>query len=313
MAITYTRNDIIYRALRLCNAYAIGQTPDADTLLNAVTALRMMSKTLLAEGIPLVLVQEAVVYMVSGQAAYKLGTSGDHASLYKSTAGAAVCAATTLGADEALGQTALTVVSVSNINDGDHIGILLSGGTMQWTTVSGTPTGTTVTVAAALTGAASSGASVFAYTTLLTRPLRVRNPRLVATTGKETPIEIMERDAYFSTYDKSTIGTPTHVYYDLQKDPGVLYVSPVPNSSALRINLTIGIDISEFDDSTDTPDLPQEWYSPLCWLLASEIGPEHGVPLDRQGYLDGRADKVKAICKAWDKERGSSSFELSAG
>lgn len=70
--------------------------------------------------------------------------------------------ATTLSGDEALGQTELSVTSNAWFAANDGIGITLSGGTVQWTTVAATGAGT-VTVNDALTGAASSGAVVYKH------------------------------------------------------------------------------------------------------------------------------------------------------
>src|SRR6185295_4401225 len=80
---------------------------------------------------------------------------------------------TSLSADAASGASTITVDSVVGIATTYIIGVLLDDGTMQWTTVNGAPSGSTVTLTATLTGAASDGNSVFAYQSVLVRPLKV--------------------------------------------------------------------------------------------------------------------------------------------
>lgn len=53
------------------------------------------------------------------------------------------------------------VDSISGIADGDSIGITLDSGMIQWTAVSGTPAGDTVTLLEALDGAAAIGNVVY--------------------------------------------------------------------------------------------------------------------------------------------------------
>jgi hypothetical protein len=64
---------------------------------------------------------------------------------------------TTLGGAEAAAQTDLTVAAITGVASGDIIGILLDDGTTHWTTVNGAPSGSTITITAALPSDAASG------------------------------------------------------------------------------------------------------------------------------------------------------------
>jgi len=67
----------------------------------------------------------------------------------------------------ALGDTTIDVDSIEDMSDGDYIAVKLDNGDYQWTTVSGTPTGTTVTIAAALTDSVAVDNKVIVYTTTI--------------------------------------------------------------------------------------------------------------------------------------------------
>jgi len=60
-----------------------------------------------------------------------------------------------------------------------------------------------------------------------------------------------------------------------------------------------------FDSDTDTQDFPSEWIRPLEWALASELGPDYGIPLPRQYALDARAASLKDGVTDWDQDNSS--------
>jgi len=68
---------------------------------------------------------------------------------------------TTLSALAVKGATEIEVTSVSGISDADKIVVELDNGAYIWTTVDGTPDGTTVTLTHGLTGHAATGNTVY--------------------------------------------------------------------------------------------------------------------------------------------------------
>ena len=83
---------------------------------------------------------------------------------------------TTLSADSAASDTTLTVTSITGFSNADQIGIELDDGSVDWTTINGAPSGTTITITTGVTTAASSGNRVYGYTASSQRvekPLRV--------------------------------------------------------------------------------------------------------------------------------------------
>ena len=66
-------------------------------------------------------------------------------------------ASTTIGTAGSAGDSTITVVSISGMSDTQQITIELDNGNSQITTINGTPTGTTVTLTASLTGSVAVG------------------------------------------------------------------------------------------------------------------------------------------------------------
>jgi hypothetical protein len=69
-----SRDDIILAALRLCSAYAAGETPPAEDITNCAQALNIIVKEMVTEGLPLWCVQDIAVPLAAGQATYNLST-----------------------------------------------------------------------------------------------------------------------------------------------------------------------------------------------------------------------------------------------
>lgn len=70
---------------------------------------------------------------------------------------------TQLNASANIGNTTLTVESVAGFTDGDPMGVMMNNGEVFRTTVSGAPSGSTITMASPLPGPATSGNDVIDY------------------------------------------------------------------------------------------------------------------------------------------------------
>jgi len=161
-----------------------GDTPTTNQYTDGAFYLNMIMKSWHNDGMPLWALKEGYILPVSSTNTVTLGPSGGHATLSYTH--------TTIGADEATGQTALTVASITGITNGDYLGIELDDGTIQWTTVNGVPSGTTVTATASLTDDASEGNHVYAYTTKIQRPLKILEAALFnSTDSTERQIEVI--------------------------------------------------------------------------------------------------------------------------
>lgn len=292
------RNEIIKSALRKLRVYNPAQQLSGTFVDIASEALNLLIRSWQADGLHVWTEDTGVVFSDQGVAEYTLATSGGSRSCNLSD-----LVSTTLSADEASGQTVLSITSTSGMTAADEIGILLDDGTMQWTTIVTVDSSTQVTVTDALTGDAASGNTVYAFTTRLGKLYRVHDDiRRRDTTNNETPIFLFSRQEYNLLSDKTSQGTVNQVYYQPLRSTGKMYVWPTPDNETDLILFTYERDLLDFDTANDTPDLPQEWTRALVWALAAELAPEFGIPMDRMGEIVSRANSLKESILGWDND-----------
>jgi hypothetical protein len=180
--------------------------------------------------------------------------------------------------DPAIGT--IDVDSDDDIEDGDYIGIELDGGTIQWTTVNGTPSGNTVTLDTGLTGAASTDNYVFTYTTKISRPNKIIEARVRDTDDVDDPIVVHNHATEFlAQTDKDSTGRAREILYTPLKTDGLLRVWPVCDTGDItdRLVMTIQRTIEDFDAQANSFDGPVDVLNALIWNLALELAPEFGV------------------------------------
>lgn len=294
-----TATEIVNRALRNLGVLAQEETPAAAELQDGLEALNVMVKTWQVEGINLWKQEDLILWLVKGQTKYTLGT--DHA--------ATTWVRTTLSAAAASGAGTLTVSSISGISNLDNVGIVLDDGTLQWDTVNGAPSGSTVTLTGTLNDDAASGNQVWAYTTKAVRPLRVDLPRRRDSSVQDVPIFTVSRQEYFDTPNKTTQSRPVNVYYDPQLLGGEVHLWPAPETVNDTILLSAKMPIEDFDSLVNTPDFPQEWLNALSWGLAEEMALEYEVPAERHQRIAAKAGTLRATLSSWDNEENSIYFQ----
>lgn len=250
------------------------------------------------------------------------GPAGDHACL--STPLGSGYVQTTLSADAASGASSISVtsttglsttgISATSITNAYNIGIQLDDGSVQWTTVNGAPSGTTVTLAATLTGAASSGNFVFCYQTKLIRPLRVLDAFTHTITGSgdyptvdgtQTPVRIISRDEYNRFGNKSSQGVPTQLYHDPQSNTGYIYIYPTFQNAGQLLFIEFTKPMDDFTNSTDDYDMPQEWGEALKYNLALRLAPEYEVPEEKFKQIKELAKAFFDMIDDYDQEAAS--------
>lgn len=298
-----TRNEIVTDALKLIEAIEAGETPSSEEMADGARALNRMVKAWQAKGYHLWSKDEAVLFLTVGQASYKLGPgSTDHAVRAEDLT------STTLSAAAATSATTLTVSSITGISSVDNIGVILDDGSFHWTTVNGAPSGSTVTLTAAMPSAAASGNKVYAYTSGLDRPLRVMDARRRDSSDQDVPIIVFSREEYFQTPNKTTQAKTTQVYYDPQLTDGQIYLWPTPDSVSDQIRFTHAASLQDFDAATNNPHFPQEWLDALTWNLAVRLSPEYSVPLEKRMWLKSEALEMLNDAMSWDSEATSVFF-----
>jgi hypothetical protein len=307
---------LISGALRLCGGCGAQETPSLGLVNNAFYALNAMVQAWQASGIHVWAEETGILFLQPDQIRYQLGAgSSDHATLTDDWV------QTALTANAAAAATSIVVSSISGIASGDHIGVWLDSGDVFWTTVSGAPSGSTVTLLAALTGAASSGAMVVAYTTPLVRPLRVPSATsyLFAVSGGQpitTPMSVLSRIDYLQIPNPTTSGVTTQFFFDPQLDLAVINVWPAPSNAQRAVQFVMQRPLTTFASLSAVADFPPEWNAALRWKLAVEIWPEHTerrastkAAWDYPSVALEAAEKLR-VAQSWDREPESIYFGL---
>lgn len=285
---------------------SVDRALSANEITTGLRKLNLLSKQWMgsndyAPGLKMWTRKRGYIFLQKGQGSYSLGPSGDNATSSYVT--------TTLSAAEALGQTALSITSETGITAADIIGIELDSGSIQWTTVVSTGTGS-VTVTDALTGAAASGNRVFAYTTKIRRPLEILTAVLRDTDGNDVPVRPMDVYKYESIPLKGADGDPVQFYYETQRTNGVIYFDSEPDDVTKVVRIVFLSPIEDIDAVTDDIDMPQVWYRPLCAQLSINLC----VPFNRPvtPALQQERDESLAIAQNADPDTTTIFFQPNA-
>lgn len=289
-----TRDDIIKKALQLVGAVGEGETPNSDQLSETSLSLNMLVKAWQGEGANLFAQEQCYLFLEKDKNEYTLSSSGDNCTTsynktQLSTAGVAT-------------DSTIDVDSDDDISDGDYIGIELDDGSMQWTTVNGSPSGDTVTLTTALTGAAAIDNYVFTYTTKANRPMKVLQGFIRSVDDNDTTVHTVNKSDYFDLSNKTVDGTVTQISYDPQIAAGTLRVYSQTNDVTDVLVMTVQRTLSDFDSSTDNPDFPQEWYLALTYNLALIIAPEFGIDENDFRRIGLLGENFKEVAMGFDRD-----------
>jgi len=281
-----------------------GETVDARLRLNMMTR-QWMGKADFAPGLKMWTRQRADLFLSNSTGQYALGPSGDNwaTTSYSRTTTATANAAA----------TALLVSSITNASAGDYIGVVLDSGALFWTTINGAPAGSTINLASGLPSRASSGATVFNYTTKAQRPVNIETVVLRDSTNSDTPMNLMTLQDYEflpSKVDPSFISDPTGIYYEAQLTNGVLYTDVAGCSDVTkRLHIVYLQPIQTFVNPLDTPYFPEGWYRALVWGLAKEIGPMFNATFTK----DMQDNYTTALALAREQDGETNTFYFQPG
>lgn len=307
-----TRDDLIKAAMQHISALGDGDTPNATQLSEASFLLNILIKNWQTEGMQLWMTYYGYIFPVSGTTKCSLGAEGGKsASSYIYT--------TTSVASSSGGST-ITVVAVTGIVNTNVIGIELSDGSMQWTTVNGAPAGSVITLATPLTGNVAAGASVYAYAVgaQLTRPKEIVGSFLrTSSDNTDVPLTIISMDEYNNLSSKFQKGTPNQVAYDkvlglstsLYPGNGDFYFWPIFENGDTVIVIKYVKLFDDLDIGANNPEFPQEWFLPLMLGLAWLLSPKNGVPLNERKTLMQEAEMFRDRTIDNDVENVSVNFQ----
>lgn len=305
----YGRDQIIRAALRKLGVINAGETPGAQLVTDCADQLNMLMKALNATGLHVWTESEATLFLQTGQVAYVLGAgTTDHAT--------DTYVATTLSSAAALNATVIALTSTTGFVASNNVGVVGDDGVIVWTTQSGAPSGSNVTLASGLTDSASALNPVYSYTSNINRPLRVAGARRYNfASAIETQMIALSRIDYRNLPNKTATGVPTQYFYDPRggaNATGVFYVWPAPSAPSDGIKFTYYRQIQDFNTAANTPDLPQEWIDALVWNLALKMGPEFDCTPNRYNMIKENAVASLESVMGWDREPESYFFGFNA-
>lgn len=302
---TANRNQLITGALRLLRVVRrrAQENVSAALLADGQEMLNGMIKVWQADPeLHVWTTTEATLFPQAEQVSYGVGDAAtDHCTT--------TYTATTIAADEASGQTVLSVDSITGISSADHLGVQLDDGTIHWTTVSGAPSAGTVTAALAITDAASEGNAVFAYTSNIARPLKIVDARLYdIESGNETPLRIDSRMDYQARPNKVDTGNINSMFYDPSRVTGAIKLWQPPTLIDQLVKFTWHRPLDSFLAAGDEADFPQEWVLPIKFNLAMLWSSEFDVPSDAMRMIIAQAPILLDAVAGYDREAESIQF-----
>lgn len=172
-----------------------------------------------------------------------------------------------------------TGVAGGTISNGDIIGVILSTGDFQWTTLASGAGTASLTLTATLTASVASGAQVFAYpaASFVDLPLDFLTCKRRDINGIDYDMDKMfDMYDYESITNKNITSTPNSWFYEKKRVTGNLYLNCFPTTltDVIRACVLYPLD----DQSAVSNDLafPQQWYTALEWGLAMKLCPKYG-------------------------------------
>ncbi len=208
--------------------------------------------------------------------------------------------------DDIAGDTDGANFRLRETDTGEAIGFRVSAALREWNIVTRVLSDTEVELKTVVIAPAIVGETVFAYKNLPDRPLKLTNYRSrLATTDDEIPMNTWSRSQYMQQTIKISQGLPTQAYYQPKMVNGRLYIWQTASDVNQLVLFSGDTPLEITEDNADNPDFPAEWFEMLSWGLAALIGPEYGIPDNRQAKLDAKAFEEKEDALSWDEESGS--------
>lgn len=292
--------EILTVAARMANLIRDDQSLPANMRTQGLALLNLVAKEWQAKNIRVWTQEEAVLFLQPDQTRYQLGLGSTTAHCTD----AFDYLQTTLASAAADGATSVVLTAYSPLAAADAIGIELDDGTVHWTTVVSIAGVPTVTITAALTDAAAAGNRVFAYTSKITRPLKISRAARIqfGTSPTETPLRLLSRQEYMDRPNKANTGQVNEVHYSPKLPYGEFFVYPTPADADTGIRFTYQRSIFDFVSNSDTADFPAEWQLALHTAMAYRYAASYQMKLDRLAQLKGDADEAFLVMYGWDRQ-----------
>lgn len=279
VSFSVTAEDIIEKMLTDLGVIGEGQTPNAYQFAKGMLNLNMLVKAWqgqadFAPGLKVWSRTRGQLVLDPTTSVYALGPTS-------SNRWASNLVRTTITANCATGATSIPLTSTTGMTNGDHFGVLLQSGSIYWTTA--TFSGETATISSpGLPSPAIANGFVYDYTALNIQPLEILTGRLVDSSNTTIPLTKMtlqQYEALPTTIDPNTASDPLAYYYERQLGNGMLYLNTYPADLSKYLDFVFLSPIEDFNEPTDNPDYPQNWFLALATGLTVISGPTFQRPV----------------------------------
>jgi hypothetical protein len=150
------------------------------------------------------------------------------------------------------------------------------------------------------------------------RPVRIPQAWIRDSNNIDQPLVPMSRSDYNNLSNKTSTGKPVNFYYDAQvvsgstwNNLGTVYLWPLPDVATYTMHLSYQAPIQDAGATTTEFELPQEWFLPLGWLLAAEIGHDYSVNLQKVQIIRAQAEAYLEKMTDFNREEASVYFTAS--
>lgn len=294
------RDEILSAGFGLIGMHTEAEAPSAFMIQQANSILNIMLKAFVVDGLHLWVRKLGTIFLEPGKQFYIIGPGSGYGALGDTYV------QTTLSSAAIATATTIPLASSSGFSVGNKVGIVLSTGTIQWTTVTTVPGATSITIPApGLTGAASSAAIVYGYATSIHRPLRILHAVLRDPQNQDIEVDVIPLNTYLSYTDKATNGLQLQAAYNPALDNGVLYVWGTGNQQGYKYIILYSKPFDDADAATDTLEFPQEWLEAITYGLGARLSDRFSLPLNVRGYLWNRANAMRQGANDFDVENTS--------
>jgi hypothetical protein len=301
---TFTAEKVIEKAFGKIGVKVAEQNLQASEIQDGLDELNIMLKAWQGQGLHLWSKREGVIFLDVGKTDYFLGATGDEATdlddFVSTTSDVATIATDVL----------IPVVSTTDMAVNDNAGIALDDGTRHWSTISSIDPGVSITIAVGIPSAAASGNTVFTFTNLIQRPLRVIGARR-KTFAVDSEIEVTQfsRFDYFNQPNKENQGTVVKYYYSPQLGNGRFYVWQTASSIDDFVQITYERPIEDIDDKENNLDIPVEWLQAVIYNLAARLADDYDAPAAKIQSVTAKAAVFLENILGWDEEPSSISIQ----
>lgn len=169
-----------------------------------------------------------------------------------------------------------------------------------------------ITVWKLTTGSITLTDATLSYT-IAERPYELGVVNWRDTDGRDLPMLRLTREEYYELPDKDSAGTPTQFYYHRLRETATLFVWPVQATAAGTIEWEGKEEIDDITSTSDTLDVPAEWYEAIIYNLADRLCDDFPVEIQRAAKIGLRAEAALGLAQHSGRESVYFMPETAAG